>query len=95
MHYKHLIALRAQRVHISAIVLMNIIQALNDNTKSAYIGEISAHYSKYDPDNYTYEGIYSMLRTLVKKEYVIMDKEDGFNKYSLSTIGFDLVHKML
>ena len=74
---------------------MNIIQTLNDNTKSAYIGEISAKYSEFDPDNYTYEGIYSMLRTLVKKEYVILEKEDNFNKYTLTTAGFDLIHKML
>jgi len=95
LHYKHLVQLRAQKVHISAIVLMNIIQALNDRTHSAYVGEITASYSKYDPNNYTYGGVYSMLRTLVKRELVLVEKVDNYNNYSLSTAGFDLVYKML
>lgn len=93
MHVKHLIELRANKIHTSSLVLMSLVQTLQERRKSAYIGEISAMYSKYDPNNYQYESIYSMLTRLVERELMYVEKHGQFNSYSLTTKGFDLVHK--
>lgn len=93
MHVKHLINLRANKIHTSSLVLLSIVQDLTNKSKTAFIGEITATYSKHDPDNYSYGGVYSMLERLRDRGLLLMEKIDGYNSYTLSTKGFELVYK--
>lgn len=102
MKLQAIMELRDNRIHISSVMLMGIIDQLQAKHSSAYIAEIHAYYMSErtkdrtsDMVNYTEGGIYSMLSRLADRKFVYIDKHGAFNSYSLTVKGAKVVSDMM
>lgn len=102
-----LVRMRDAKIHMSSFMLLRIVDDLQLNTKSAYIGEIHGHYqSARSPvkmirkiggnkcADYTYSGVSSQLRKLYNQGLLRRGKDGQFVNYSLTKKGVDLLDSL-
>ena len=90
---------RDSRVHISAIMLMKIVDQLSLKTGHCYIGEAHGYYQSVrvggaKTADYTYGGVGSMLRKLAKGGYLKRARDSQYVNYSLTKKGIALLDGM-
>lgn len=91
---KQIIAMRNNKVHMSSIMLMHIINKITTQTGSAYLGEIRAYYLEMSKNkqcrgfiSYTESGIRTHLYVMKSKGYITVTKEGPYNKYAVTLKG--------
>lgn len=99
-----LIKLRDQRIHISTLMLLSIVDRLTIKKADdwAYIGEVEAlylevhrEYKTRSSSGYTYAGIATMLRKMHSKLGLLNYQKDGrFVKYRLSAGGRNMLDNL-
>lgn len=96
-----IVSMRNNRVHISSIMLIQIINKIKSKTGTAYLGEIYAYYLAESKKknctgiiSYTEAGIRAHLKTLENKEYILITREGMFNKYQVTLKGLMSIRGM-
>lgn len=89
---EQLVTLRNNKVHVSSIMLVHIIQKITNQTGSAYLGEIEAYYQEITSKTshkitYSTGGIRTHLRVLKERGYIKITKDGMYNKYSTTMKG--------
>lgn len=97
-----LIKTRDQRIHVSAVMLLSIVDRLTTQKKGsdlAYIGECEAMYRTYrvnskDAMNYTYSGIATMLRNMAKRDLLVRRQDGQYVGYYVSRDGLRILDEL-
>lgn len=89
---KRIVTMRNNKIHLSTVMLIQIVHHLVTTSKSAYLGEISAYYLEVSrkADSaicYTESGIRAHLRSMEEKGYISIKRDGLYNNYSVTLKG--------
>jgi len=94
MDIKHIIALRENKIHPSALVLLVAISKYQSKTFTLmYVGELHAMYQNKGCVPYSYEAIRSLCNSMVRRGLLFKAKDGKYVRYGLKPSAMKLVKR--